>query len=301
MLNFRLRVFYAVATHLSFTKAAEDVLISQPAITKNIKELEVELNTRLFDRVGGRVSLTEAGHILLLHTQKILELDRQLTYELSSLKEQFSGKLSVGASTTIGQYVLPSILAKFHDKYPLIEVSLINGNTQQIEDSLQSQLIEIGVVEGKSRDSLFKYIPFIRDEIVSIVHTSQPLSQETEITLEELKTIPIVLREQGSGSLDIINEKLKIHGVSMHDLNVIMHLGSTESIKSYQEKANCLSFISIHAVSKGLANGDFKIIDIKDFEINRTFNFVHLHGHLSGLSELFVRFAQKAITGGYEV
>ncbi len=293
MINFRLKVFYSVASHLNFTKAAEELLISQPAVSKNIKELESELGFRLFDRILNKVTLTGAGLLVLDYVKNISELDQQLLFDLNTLENKYSGHLKIGTSTTIGQYVLPSILAQFHDKYSNIKLSLFNDNSQNIEKILLKKEIELALVEGSPGSNQLKYIPYIKDEIVAIVHTKQPLSQKDEITLDELKSIPLVLRESGSGSLEIIQEKLKQHNIKLQDLNIIMSLGSTESIKSYLSSSNSMGLVSINAVNKEIVNGEFKVIDIKDFEIERMYYFVHPHGKISGLAELFIRFVQK--------
>lgn len=291
MLNFRLRVFYSVATFSSFTKAAEEMFITQPAVTKNIKELESELGIRLFNRISNKITLTEAGRLLLHYTEHVLTLDKKFMFDLGVLKQKFSGDLKLGASTTIGQYVLPPILAKFKMEQPEMELSLLNDNTQRIETALIEKILDLGIVEGNSKNSQLKYIPFIKDEIVAIAHSSQPLFEKDEITLNEFKEIPLVLRELGSGSLEVITEKLRQKDVKLKDLNVVMHLGSTESIKTFLANSNSIGLISINAVSKEIANGEFKIIDIADFEIVRNFYFIHLHGVPSGFTEMFIQYA----------
>lgn len=290
MLNFRLRVFFSVATFGSFTKAAEEMLITQPAVTKNIKELESELGIRLFNRVANKITLTDAGKLLLSYTEHILALDKKLMFDLGVLKQRFSGDIKLGASTTIGQYVLPQILAKFKQEQPDIELSLLNDNTQRIEAALIEKILDLGIVEGNSKNSQLKYIPFIKDEIVAIAHSSQPLFELDEITLDELKKVPLVLRELGSGSLEVITDKLRQKNVKLKDLNVVMHLGSTESIKTFLANSNSIGLISINAVSKEIANGEFKIIDIADFEIVRNFYFIHLHGVPSGFTDMFIQY-----------
>ena len=293
MSNFRIKVFYSTAIHRSFTKAAEELLISQPAVTKNIKELETELGVRLFVRDGGKVLLTEAGEIVLDYAENILKTDRKLQFDLSLYKKKYEGQLNLGASTTIGQYLLPSVLAQFHSKYPDVQLSLINDNTRNIEKALTDNRIELAVVEGSSKNSKLKYVPLLKDEIVAVVHSSQALASNDEITLEELKSIPLVLRETGSGSLDIISEALKRNKISLHDLNIVMHLGSTESIKSFLSASDTIGLMSINAVNRELSRGEFKVIDIKDFEILRTFYFVYPHGELSGFADMFMQFTAK--------
>lgn len=293
MSNFRIKVFLSVASHLNFSKAAEELLISQPAVTKNIKEFESELDIRLFDRTGNRIVLTEAGKIVMNYAEEIMALDRKLLFDINTLKQKYAGELRLGASTTIGQYILPPILALFIKQYPDIDSSLINDNTLNIEQALIHKRAELGIVEGCSKNKYLKYIPFVKDEIVAIVHTKQPLASIDEISLSQLKDLPLVLRENGSGSLEVITEALKKQGIKLKDLNILMHLGSTESIKTFIANSDCIGLISINAVSKEIANGEFKVIDIKDFTIARTFFFVYPYGKLSGLAETFMQFSLR--------
>lgn len=299
MQNFRLRVFHTVAIHSSFSKAAELLFISQPAVTKHIKELESEWGVRLFDRLKGKIFITGEGKVALEYTRMILQMHDKLEFALSALKQKFTGKLKLGASTTIGQYVLPELLAKFNSIHPDLEITLMNANSQQIESALLSKEIDLGLVEGHTNNPQLKYTPFLDDEIVAVANTSQAVSRHDEINVETLKQIPIVLREEGSGSLEVIARKLQGKHISLNELRVVMHLGSTESIKSYIEHANCIGLVSIHSVDKELVSGNLKVIEISDLEIPRTFHFVHLHGPLSGLSGLFMEFALRCITYGY--
>ena len=291
MPDFRLKVFHSVATHLSFTKAAAELFITQPAVTKNIQELEKELDIRLFERKANKIILTPAGHILRNYTQQIIGIYKQIDFDFSILKKKFSGSLQLGASTTIGQYVLPPVLAKFYQRFPQIKLSLLNDNTEKIESALLDQRIELGMVEGRTKNKELKYIPFIKDELVPVVHISQKLAYRSEIELSDLKNIPLVFRERGSGSLEVIEHELAMHKIQLSDLNVAMYLGSTESIKSFLANSNCLGFISITAVAREIANGEFKIIDIPHLDIRRTFSFVHLHGKSDCLADTFIHFA----------
>ncbi len=293
MPDFRLQVFHSVATHLSFTKAAAELFITQPAVTRNIQELEKEFDIRLFERKGNKIVLAPAGRILLNYTQQIIGVYKQIDFDFGVLKKKFSGSLQLGASTTIGQYVLPPVLAKFYQRFPQIKLSLINDNTEKIEAALLDQRIQLGMVEGRTKNKELKYIPFIKDELVPLVHTSQALAKLNQLELPELKKIPIVFRERGSGSLEVIEHELGMHKIQLSDLNVAMYLGSTESIKSFLANTNCLGFISIAAVSKEIANGEFKILDIPGLDIPRTFYFVHLHGKSDGLADTFIHFALR--------
>jgi len=293
MFNFRLQVFHSVAKNLSFTGAAKELYITQPAVTNNIKELENSLGVTLFDREPNGISLTKAGMILLKYAEQAFAEYKKLEYELGLLKNSFSGRLKIGASTTIEQYVLPSVLAQFKQKHPDIEIFLYNNNTMNIEKTVMQHEIDLGVIEGNSGIKEFKYIPFMKDEIVAIAHTSQPVSEKSQISLNELKTTPLVIREIGSGSLDVISAELQSHKIKLKELNIKMYLGSTESIKTFLKNANCISFVSIHAVSKEIVQGQFKIIDIENLDITRTFNFIYPQGQQNGLTDKFIEFCLK--------
>jgi len=292
MLDFRLHVFHVVAHLLNFTKAAERLSISQPAVTKNIKELESQLGIRLFDRKAGKVVLTEAGQTVLQTADRIQLLYNQLEFDLNVLKNQFGGQLKLGASTTAGQYVLPEILARFHRAFPGVQLTMQNANTETIEQAILQQEIMLGVVEGKKHHPLLSYTAFIQDEIVAITHKDSKYGKLGQITLEELVKIPIVCREKGSGSLEVLEAALGEHHLELSGLQVEMMLGSTEAIKSFLENYDCIGFVSITAVSGPVSRGDFKIIEIPEMEILRSFYFVHAAGVPAGLSASFMHFAK---------
>lgn len=290
MFDFRLKVFHTVAKRLSFTKAAEELSISQPAVTKHIKELESHVSLALFYRRGNKVQLSPAGEVLLRHTEKIHEIYRQLEFDLNRLNETFKGVLHVGSSTSITQYILPPLLARFHDIHKDVKVQLVNGNTEQIEQALINNEIELGVIEGKSKRRDIHYTPFVKDEIVLVCSSKHPWSGKEEIKAESLKDIPLLLREPGSGTLEVISDALKEKGIRLSDLQVEMQLGSTEAIKSYLQHSNCMAFLSLHAILKELDTGELKIIEIKKMPIHRNFYFITPIGPGGGLPSLLIRF-----------
>ena len=294
MPDFRLKVFHAVAMQLSFTKAAAELYITQPAVTKNIQELETELDQRLFERKGNQVRLTHAGQILLDHTEKILKIYQDIEFDLGVLKQKFSGQLNLGASTTIAQYILPAMLAKFYLRFPQIKLTLLNDNTTNIEAALENHKIELGLVEGRTKSRTMKYVPFLKDELVAVVHSKSKLAKHTAMDLEQFKKTPLVFRERGSGTLEVIEHELGKHKIKLSDLDVVMHLGSTESIKSFLANSNCMGFVSIRAIENDIARGEFKIVEIKNLHIERTFEFVYQQGKSDGLADLFINFALQA-------
>lgn len=289
--DFRLKVFVSVAKNLSFTKASQELFISQPSVTKHIQELETLYQTRLFERMGNSISLTDAGRVFLEHSKRILDDYGRLAYEMSLLRNDHSGELRLGASTTIAQYVLPPLLAQFIDKFPQVSLSLFSGNSAQVEKALQEHRIDLGLVEGNVRQQTLKYTPFLRDELVAVVNTHSRWSERDELELDDLYHIPLVLRERGSGTLDVVVAALQAHHIKLTDLPVRMYLGSTESIKLFLENSDCLGILSVRSISRELFSGRFKVLDIKGLSMHREFDFIQLQGQDNGLPALFMDFA----------
>ncbi|AKD04070.1 LysR substrate-binding domain-containing protein [Pontibacter korlensis] len=293
MFDFRLKVFYTVAQKLSFTKAAQALFISQPAVTKHIRELEQHLGVGLFRRNGNSISLTAAGQLLMQHAQKIAEAYALLENEMAQFSSTAGGHLRIGASTTLAQYVLPGILARFKTAHPSVDVSFITGNSEQIEQRLMQEKLDLGVVEGNSHHPQIMYEPFSRDEIVLVARTGSRQSRKAEIQPAELLEMPLVLREQGSGTRDVLLESLSEAGLHAKDLKAELMLESSESIKQYLLHADCAAFLSVHSVARELRQRELTVIDIKGLEIYRTFQFITLRGQSSSLAEQFRKFCLR--------
>lgn len=293
MFDFRLKVFDTVAKRLSFTKAATELNITQPAVSKHIKEIEQNLNTRLFNRNGTKISLTTSGEILLKYTEKLFCIYRELDFEINQHNQKQKGTIRMGAITTIAQYVLPPLLAEFHKQFEEIQVLLTIRNTEAIEDLLQHQKIDLGLIEGQSKNKLFHYIPFIKDEIVLAARGEHPMANKNALEIKDLKEIPLLLREPGSGTLENIAFALKPHGVKLTDLHTEMQIGNTESIKSYLIYSDCMAFLSIHSILQELKNKTLTVIDLKEVSIERLFYFIQPQGEQSAMADLFKKFAQS--------
>lgn len=291
MSDFRLQVFYTVAKRLSFTKAAEELFITQPAITKHIREMERQYKVRLFERNGNSILLTDAGNLLLQYAEKIFEIYRDIEFELNGLKRQYKGRLRIGASTTMAQYILPPLLADFHNKFKDVKISLFTENTREIENALTQKEIDLGIIEGKLRNKSFKYTQFLKDEIVLIASANHTKAKKSFLKIEELLKMPLLLREQGSGTLEVLNHALQKAGVRMSQLQVEMRMNSSESIKRYLLNSNCMAFLSIHSVLKELESKTLAVIDVKGLNIERYFYIIHPHGEPNGLCDLFMNFA----------
>lgn len=293
MLDFRLKVFQSVAHNLSFTKASNELFISQPAITKHIKELELEFEVKLFDRVGNKILLTQAGTILQTYAVRIMALHNEVKFELSQINGKLEGTLRLGASTTVSQYVIPSVLSAFNKRFPAIKISLINGNTERIEQKLLHGDLDLGIVEGNPNNADIRYLPFLNDELVVFTST-QNSTIPSSVNNNEFLELPLVLRERGSGSLSIIENHLLSHHVNPKELNVIMHLGSTEAIKSFVATGSGVGIVSLFAISTELERHVVRIIDTPNLKFYRQFYFISSKGPESvGVAKLFLNFSQS--------
>ncbi|MEC4113355.1 LysR family transcriptional regulator [Myroides pelagicus] len=293
MFDFRLKVFYTVAKKNSFTKAAKELMISQPAVTKHIQEIESHYKTKLFDRNGVKISLTESGELLCRYAEEVFSIYRNLAFDIHALNAKMDGNLCLGASTTISQYVLPPLLAEFREKVGDIHIDVISDNTYGIEKALLSSQIDVAMVEGNSKHPQIKYTDFIKDEIVLVCKATNPLAKQGSIPPEELKQLSFLLRESGSGTLDVIESSLNKVGISINDLKSDMSFSSTESIKMYLMHSSSFAFLSIHAILKELKYNELVVVDIEGLEINRCFSIIQRQGQESALVELFIRFAQS--------
>ncbi|WP_345954615.1 LysR substrate-binding domain-containing protein [Mucilaginibacter sp. PAMB04168] len=293
MFDFRLQVFHTVAKRLNFTKASTELFISQPAVTKHIKELEEQFKTTLIDRSGNKkISLTPAGEMLLAYADRLAAVYNELDFDMNLLIKKHSGTLRIGGSNTVAQYVIPPVLARFHEKFKDVQVNLVPGNTEQVEQALLNKEIDLGIVEGILRNRQLSYQEFLSDELVLICSASNTFKKDS-IKPEELKELPLLLREPGSGTLDVIAHALKPFNIKLSDLKIEMQLGGTESIKSYLLHSKCFAFVSVQSILKELKYNECRIIDIKDLTIERPFYFILPHGQPSSLAEIFMRFAKS--------
>lgn len=290
MTDFRLKVFKTVADRLSFTKAAAELLISQPAVTKQINELERLLGKPLFLRHGNRISLTDDGVRLLEYANRILALYGELRDAFVEEQGAFSGEIRLGASTTLSQYVLPGLLAKFRKLYPDVRVTLFNGNTEQIERQIADGKLDFGMIEGTASNPALHYELFMDDELVLVTSASNTSFTREEITAADLPALPLVIRENGSGTLDVLSRELSRHGLSLRQLHIEMQLGSTESIKHYLFYSDTFAFVSVQAVLDELAANRLRVVEVGDMELVRRFSFVTAHGQRSRLTDLFKQF-----------
>ena len=290
--DFRLKVFITAARTLSFTRTAEQLCISQPAVSKHVGELESRYRVQLFNRRGSRLELTDAGRTLLDAAERILDDYRRMEYEVSLCTRQTEGELRLGASTTVAQYLLPPILARFTARFPGIRISMLSGNSGQIEHALEEHAIDLGSVESMSRRQGLHYTLFAHDELVLITRTGGKYARTESLTADALRHIPLVLREEGSGTLEVIAAALAAAGIRLPQLHVIMRLGTTEGIKSFVRNSDTMAIVSVISVVDCLRSGVLRIVDWEDLTMRRDFSFVHAETTPAPLAGQFIDFAR---------
>jgi LysR family transcriptional regulator, transcriptional activator of the cysJI operon len=270
--NFRLVVFRAVAEQLSFRKAAEELYLTQPAVSLQIKALEEELGVQLFDRSGTQAMLTGAGKILLDHVRRSSALLLQAEHKIAALSGDHAGGLTLGASTTIAQYVLPRLLGEFCTAHPRVLPTLISGNTERIVSAVVEQKIALGLIEGPPRSRDVKTERFLEDELVLIVPAAHEWAERGVVAAAEMASAPLLLRERGSGTRRILEMALERSGIKRRELRVVMELDSTEAIKSAVEAGFGVGFISHWAMAKDARLGrSFRIVQVEGLSIRRDF------------------------------
>ncbi|MBF0623939.1 MAG: LysR family transcriptional regulator [Magnetococcales bacterium] len=271
----RLRVFFAVAKHLSFTRAAEELYLTQPAVTFQIRQLEEHFNTRLFDRHHNRISLTEAGATVYSYAERILELYRETEKAINEMTGVTRGLVKLGASTTIGEYLLPRILSGYNQMFPGVQIRLTVHNTRLVIRKLEDATIDVGMVEGPVKNKNITVKTCTEDELVAILPPGHPLAQLEEIPPLRLKEFPFVSREEGSGTRAVIGEFLGKAGVPYEQLDTVLELGSTEAVKGAVEGGGGFSIVSSAALRKEMSLRTLAIRRIKGVTMKRKINFVY--------------------------
>jgi DNA-binding transcriptional LysR family regulator len=290
--NARMVVFRAVAQQLSFRKAAEELYLTQPAVSLQIKALEEDLGVQLFDRTGSRVALTAAGKILLDYAERVNVLLQQAERAIAAMGGELAGQLALGASTTIAQYVLPRMLGDFLAEHPRVQPSLISGNTEHIVEAVAQHEIGLGFIEGPSRSRDVKSEPFLVDDLVLIVPAAHEWAERASISAEELKSVPLLMRERGSGTRHVVEMALDGRHLKPSSLKFAMELDSTEAIKSAVEAGLGAGFVSKWAIAKDArAGATFRIIEVEGLRVQRDFLMIYAAGpEPQGLVQEFRRF-----------
>lgn len=294
MENFRLKVFRAVAKHLNFRRAAEELCLTQPAVTLQVKTLEQQLGVQLFDRSGTRISLTPAGTLLLKYARKIEDLEAAALSGLLRFAGEQRGELRIGASLTIAQYILPHLLGEFQQQHPQVRSSVVTCNTEQVLEALVAREVSLGFVEGPTLRRDVKTEAFLEDEIALMVPAAHEWSERGFVDPEELKHERLLMRERGSGTRRVVEIALQKRGIKAKHLNLAMEFDSTEGIITAVEAGLGVGFASLWSISKELQIGTLRIVPIRGIRITRPLSVAYPIGQEpQGISLTFLQFVRS--------
>ncbi len=275
--NFRIRVFRAVARHLNFSRAAEELLLTQPAVTQQIKALEEEFGIPLFDRGGGRISLTSGGKALLPFAEQMKLLGEEAVSAVAGAHGDQAGELVLGASQTIAQYLLPNFAANFLRAQPRVRVTARSGNSDEMLQALLAREIQLALIEGPEQRKDIHIEPFMEDHMVLVVPAGHEWADH-EIEPPAMRDQPLLLREFGSGSRRVVEQALAGVGLKTKDLRVSMELDSTEGLLSAVEAGLGVTFVSRWAVRNQLALETLKTARISGVKLSRRFSMAYPSG-----------------------
>ncbi|MCB2261581.1 MAG: LysR family transcriptional regulator [Candidatus Thiosymbion ectosymbiont of Robbea hypermnestra] len=271
MADRRLQVFHTVARLLSFTKAAETLHMTQPAVTFQVRQLEEHFNTRLFDRAHNRISLTDAGKKVYEYADRIFVFYAEMENAVREMTGDISCALTIGASTTIAEYMLPALLGDFKENYPEITIHLKVSNSDGVLSMVENNTIDLGVVESSVANKNLVVENCRRDRLVAIVPPDHPLAERRVIELSELLEYPFICREEGSGTRAVIDRYLRRSSAS---LKIAMELGSPEAVKAAVEAGMGVSVVSRVTIQKELRLKTLVELELEP-PLDRPFSFVH--------------------------
>lgn len=290
----KLRVFCTVAEMKSFSKASETIRLTQPAVSLQIQALEEIYGTKLFNRSGCIITLTKAGELLYKYAKEISALYMAVEKEIGAFSGLVKGVITVGASSTIGNYVLPSVISEFRKKFPKVKVQLLIGNTKNVVDFLNVGSIDIALVEGEVNKQKLVVEKLIPDEMVIIMSPLHQWAKKSSISILEITKEPFILREEGSGTRQVIEKYLAKHGISLQNIKRAFVMGSTESIKGAVEEGLGVSIISRWATKKESRYGTLKTATFKEEKFARDFSLLYRKSKDSSHTlEKFLGFLKK--------
>ncbi len=296
----KLRIFTHVYRLRGFSRASEELYISQPTVSEHIRGLEDMLNARLFDRLGREVIPTEAAHILNDYAEKILSLCEEAIEAVRPERRALSGKLFIGGSTIPGEYILPELIAGFKQLYPEVETHLTIEDTTQIVKMLEDSLITLAIVGAQIPSKKIEYIPFMTDRLILVA--KRDLSVEEELSAGDLPSLPLIFRERGSGTRLSLEKDLKRQGISPEGIQPVAVLGSSDALKSGIKAGMGVGFISHLAVRDEVLNGTLKEIKIHGVKIERQFYIIRKMGAtLPETCKTFSEFIQSKKKPDYHI
>jgi DNA-binding transcriptional LysR family regulator len=292
----QLAAFCAVVERQSFSQAAERLGVTQPAVSLQVRALEKRFGTLLLDRSGRRVEPTEAGRRLYRGAQRLLQLEEQLLGEIAAGGEgALVGELSIGASTGPAAIVVPLLLCEFQRANPDVHVSLAVHDTHTVVELVAERELELGIVGAARRHRSVRFETFMRDEVILACPPGHPFAGRT-ITVEELRTEPPIVMQQGAGVRQVVEDALRPLGVRLRDLDVRLELGLQESVRSAVQAGYGVTFISRAAVESELTAGTLAEARVQGMEATREISLARGTGRVATrAADAFVGFARRQL------
>lgn len=267
-----LKTFITLVEVNNFTKTSEILHISQPSVSLHIKNLEQELQTTLFIRSPKSVQITPTGEILYNRAKQIMAITEQAKEEILAYHHEIQGTLIIGASFTIGEYILPPIIASLQQQFPQLELQIIIGNTKEIIQYTKLLQVDIGLIEGQAHDHELIIKPFMQDELFIVSASNHPLIKESTITVEDLQQQNWVAREEGSGTRYYLDHLFRANGLQVRSL---LTVSSNQGVKESVIQGLGLSLLSASVIQRELKSGDIKILHLGEQHFMRTFSYLY--------------------------
>ncbi|WP_028545052.1 selenium metabolism-associated LysR family transcriptional regulator [Paenibacillus taiwanensis] len=290
----QLHIFYTVASRGSFSAAAQVLHMTQPAVTMQIQSLEDYFGSKLFHRSTKKLQLSDAGRTLLPYARRSLDLVQETEQAMVSFTKELHGKLQLGASLTIGEYVLPHLLGKFGVEHPQTSLSMRVMNTTQIMEGIRAHRLDLGLVEAPVIDGDMVVEAVMEDEMMLIVPAGHHLAGKEQVSLQDALACSYVLREEGSGTRKVMEDALQQQGVDLRSLQVVMELGSTGAVKSAVEAGLGVTMLSPSAVRHERQLGLVKALRVNGLSLRRQFYVVHRkEGVLAWPAAAFLNFLRQ--------
>lgn len=291
ILDFRqLETFIEVVNRKSFSKAAQKLYLTQPTVTSHIQNLENELGTFLLNRSGKNISPTEAGELLYKYALNIINMRNMAQFDLGAHKGKVQGHLEISSSSIPRHYVLPPLLKQFTDKYPDVTFTLSDFDSKKVVEGLLDGVTDFGIIGAKFPSPQLEYIELMEDKmyVVAPNNKNYPWEEYSELDIDFLLERKIILREKGSGTRELLENKLKEQGLDLDAFSVLAYIEDIETIKKFIELGIGVSFISERAIKREVDLGILKPYSIKGLDLRRKFYFVyHKKRQLSPLSLTF--------------
>ncbi len=265
---YHLKTFYFTAKYRSYTKAADILCITQPAVTRQIQELQSTYDLVLFNRIGKKILLTDAGEAVYALAERIFELETQVEESIKDFQQQKSGKISIVTAETFGGFYLPKIIINFNKRHPDIHVSILTLNDFYVVENVSKLSYDLGFLSKEMSHPKLIVKELFSEDIVLVADPSHKFAEKKEIEPRELDRVPVIMPEENSGTRNILNDFKKKHGL---EFNVVCEFSNNDSIKTLVQEGMGVSFISRNVVRKEIGNGDLVVVDIAGVNLKRQY------------------------------